>query len=205
MFEMITAWMSGFGHVGVAALMFAENVFPPIPSELVMPLAGYLSADGQLWLPAAILAGTIGSVLGALFWYYIGVWIGEERLQRFAARHGAWLTISPKEVDGAGSWFRQYGWRAVFFGRMVPGVRTLISVPAGVARMPLGPFLIFTTLGSFVWTGLLAGAGFLLQGQYDAVAVWIDPVSTVVIVSVIGVYLYRLVRQFLRRHKAGVN
>ena len=202
MFEMITTWMSGLGHVGVAALMLAENVFPPIPSELVMPLAGYLSAEGQLWLPATIFAGTIGSVLGALFWYYIGVWIGEERLQRFAARHGAWLTISPKDVDSAAAWFRNYGWRAVFFGRMIPGVRTLISVPAGMAGMPLKPFLIFTTLGSFIWTGLLAGAGYLLQSQYETVAVWIDPVSTVVVFGLIGAYIYRLVRQFLRRREA---
>jgi len=202
MFEMITSWMSGLGHAGVAALMFAENVFPPIPSELVMPLAGYLSAEGQLWLPAAIFAGTIGSVLGALFWYYIGVWIGEDRLHRFADRHGAWFTLSPKDVDNAGSWFRNYGWRVVFFGRMIPGVRTLISVPAGMAGMPLKPFLIFTTLGSLIWTGLLAGAGYLLQSQYEAVAIWIDPVSTAVVVGLIGVYLYRLVRQLLRRRVA---
>ncbi|GLO77963.1 DedA family protein [Sulfitobacter pontiacus] len=199
MFDIITTWMSGLGNVGVAALMLAENVFPPIPSELVMPLAGYLSAEGQLWLPAAIFAGTIGSVLGALFWYYIGIWIGEERLQRFAARHGAWLTLSPKDVDSAGTWFRDYGWRAVFFGRMIPGVRTLISVPAGMARMPLRPFLIFTTLGSLIWTGLLAAAGFLLQAQYDAVAAWVDPVSTLVIVGLIGVYIFRLIKQFMRR------
>ena len=199
MFDIITTWMSGLGHVGVAALMLAENVFPPIPSELVMPLAGYLSAEGQLWLPAAIFAGTIGSVLGALFWYYIGIWIGEERLQRFAARHGAWLTLSPKDVDSAGTWFRDYGWRAVFFGRMIPGVRTLISVPAGMARMSLRPFLIFTTLGSLIWTGLLAAAGFLLQAQYDSVAAWVDPVSTLVIVGLIGVYIFRLIKQFMRR------
>ncbi|WP_138923693.1 DedA family protein [Sulfitobacter sp. BSw21498] len=199
MFNIIATWMSGLGHFGVAALMLAENVFPPIPSELVMPIAGYLSAEGQLWLPAAILAGTIGSVLGALFWYYIGIWIGEERLQRFAARHGAWLTLSAKDVDSAGLWFRDYGWRAVFFGRMIPGVRTLISVPAGIARMPLRPFLIFTTLGSLIWTGLLAAAGFLLQAQYDAVAVWVDPVSTLVVVSLIGVYIFRLIRHLLRR------
>ena len=133
------------------------------------------------------------------FWYYIGIWIGEERLQRFAARHGAWLTLSPKDVDSAGTWFRDYGWRAVFFGRMIPGVRTLISVPAGMARMPLRPFLIFTTLGSLIWTGLLAAAGFLLQAQYDSVAAWVDPVSTLVIVGLIGVYIFRLIKQFMRR------
>ena len=199
MFELITTWMSGFGHVGVAALMLAENVFPPIPSELVMPLAGFLSAEGQLWLPATILAGTVGSVLGALLWYYVGVWIGETRLQSFAARHGAWLTLSKSEVESAGVWFRNYGWRAVFFGRMIPGVRTLISVPAGVAGMPLGPFLLFTTLGSLLWTGLLAGAGYLLQSQYEAVAAWVDPVSTAVVVGLIGVYLIRLFRQMSAR------
>lgn len=205
MFEMITTWMSGFGHLGVGALMLAENVFPPIPSELVMPLAGYLSAEGHLWLPTAIIAGTIGSVLGALFWYYIGVWIGQERLQRFSERYGAWLTISPKDVDKAGSWFQIYGWRAVFFGRMIPGVRTLISVPAGMAGMPLKPFLIFTTFGSLIWTGLLAGAGYLLRSQYETVAAWIDPVSTAVVIGLIGVYLFRLCRQLLRRRATKVG
>lgn len=102
MFEIIATWVSGLGHIGVAVLMFVENLFTPIPSELVMPLAGYLSAEGQLWLPAVIFAGTICSVLGALLWYYIGAWIGEDRLHRFSERHGAWLTISPKEVDSAG-------------------------------------------------------------------------------------------------------
>lgn len=201
MFEIITTWMSSLGHWGVAALMLAENIFPPIPSELVMPLAGFLSAQGALWLPVAILAGTVGSVLGALMWYYIGLWIGEARLQRFCARYGAVLTISPREVDAASSWFRSYGWQAVFFGRMIPGVRTLISVPAGVARMPLMPFLIFTTFGSLIWTSLLAIAGFLLESQYEKVADWINPVSTGVILVFVGVYIYRLARQLLRgRH-----
>ena len=197
MFELITNWMSSLGHLGVAALMLLENVFPPIPSELVMPLAGFLSAEGILWLPVTILAGTAGSVIGALLWYYIGVWIGEARLRKLTERHGAWLTISPQEVDAASAWFRTYGWKAVFFGRMIPGVRTLISVPAGMASMPLVPFLVFTTLGSFIWTGLLAGAGFLLQSQYEKVANWIDPVSTAVIVVLIAVYLFRLARQLI--------
>ena len=99
MFDLITSWMSTLGHLGVAVLMLAENVFPPIPSELVMPFAGYLSAQGELSLTLAIVAGTAGSVLGALLWYYIGIWIGEERLCRFAEHHGAWLTLTPKEVE----------------------------------------------------------------------------------------------------------
>tara|TARA_R110002012_G_scaffold322103_1_gene555686 strand:+ start:27225 stop:27842 length:618 start_codon:yes stop_codon:yes gene_type:complete len=200
MFDLITSWMSALGHLGVAVLMLAENVFPPIPSELVMPFAGYLSAQGQLSLPLSIIAGTAGSVLGALLWYYIGIWIGDERLCRFAERHGAWLTLTPKEVESASKWFDSYGWRAVFFGRMIPGVRTLISVPAGVAGMPLWSFLLYTTLGSAVWTGLLAGAGYLLESQYEKVASWMNPVSTAVIVGLIGIYLYRVVRQLSKGH-----
>ena len=199
MFEWIVALMGRSGYLGVGGLMFGENVFPPIPSELVMPLAGFLSAQGVLWLPLTVLVGTIGSVLGALLWYYIGLWIGEERLKDFARRHGKWLTISPREVDAATDWFRRYGWRAVFFGRMIPGVRTFISVPAGVARMPMGPFLSFTALGSLAWTTALAVAGYLLQSQYDRVATWVNPISTLVIVGLIGIYLFRLVRQELPR------
>lgn len=205
LFELITTWMSNMGHFGVAALMLLENVFPPIPSELVMPLAGFLSAEGTLWLPITILAGTAGSVIGALLWYYIGIWIGEARLRKYSERHGAWLTISPREVDAASAWFRTYGWKAVFFGRMIPGVRTLISVPAGMAGMPLRPFLIFTTLGSLIWTGLLAVAGFLLQSQYERVASWINPVSTVVVVLLISVYLFRLALQLINRSKNPSN
>lgn len=198
MFDWIVALMGRSGYMGVAGLMLAENVFPPIPSELVMPLAGFLSAEGTLLLVPAILAGSAGSVAGALLWYYVGVWIGEARLRAFAARHGKWLTISPREVDASADWFRRYGWRAVFFGRMIPGVRTFISVPAGVARMPIGPFLLFTTLGSLIWTSALAVAGYLLQSQYDRVANWINPVSTLVIVSLVGIYLFRLIRQTAR-------
>lgn len=201
MFELITSWMGSLGHLGVALLMLLENVFPPIPSELVMPLAGFLSAEGALWLPTTIIAGTVGSALGALLWYYIGVWIGEARLRKFTQRHGAWLTISPQDVEAASAWFRKYGWKAVFFGRMIPGVRTLISVPAGMAGMPLVPFLVFTTLGSLIWTSLLAGAGFFLQSHYEKVADWVDPVSNAVVVALIGVYLYRLAQQSINRRK----
>src|SRR3546814_4878679 len=111
--------------------MLAENVFPPIPSEVILPLAGYTAAQGRgsLWVVA--IAGTLGSAAGAVLWYYVGRWIGIERLKRFASRHGRWLTLTPGEVNHVDRWFDRYGRWAVLFGRMVPGVRTLISVPAG--------------------------------------------------------------------------
>ena len=195
MFEWIAAAMSQGGYLGVAFLMFIENVFPPIPSEVVMPLAGFLAARGQFMLPIVILVGTFGSVLGATFWYWVGFRIGPVRLRNFAERHGRWLTMSASDVDAATLWFQRHGGLAVLIGRFLPGVRTLISVPAGVARMPLGRFLVYTTLGSLVWIGGLAALGYVLQSQYEKVSGWIDPVGTAVLIGAVGIYLWRFIRQ----------
>jgi membrane protein DedA with SNARE-associated domain len=189
-------WITGFvvrsGYVGVLLLMLAENVVPPIPSELIMPLAGFTAARGQLSLALVILAGTVGSLLGAVLWYYVGKRLGLERLKHLAARHGRWVTLSPDDVDRADGWFRRHGAKAVFFGRLIPTVRTLISVPAGIACMPLPAFLAWSVLGTSLWTALLAGAGYLLQSQYERVSDYLNPVSTVVVVLIIGWYLYRV-------------
>ncbi len=193
-------WISGFveraGYWGLALLMLAENVFPPIPSELIMPLAGFSAARGELSLVGVILAGVLGSILGALLWYAVGRWLGCERLKRFAARHGRWLTLSPSEIDEAQSWFRRHGGKAVLIGRVVPGVRTLISVPAGIAEMPLVPFLIYSTVGTALWSALLACAGYWLEDQYETVAGYLNPVSNVVFGLIVAWYLYRV---FTRR------
>ncbi len=194
MFEWIVDIVSRSGYLGVAFLMFLENVFPPIPSELIMPMAGFAAARGSLNLVLVIVAGVVGSMLGALPWYYAGKLLGAERLQRWADHHGRWLTVSARDVDAASSWFGRHGGTAVFLGRLVPGVRTLISVPAGIARMALLPFLAFSALGTLLWTGLLAGAGYLLEGQYATVADYVDPVSKVIVAGTVAAYLYRLVR-----------
>jgi membrane protein DedA with SNARE-associated domain len=194
-------WMTAFqkmGNVGIALLMFAENVFPPIPSELIMPLAGFSAARGERNLVIVIIAGSIGSLLGALLWYYIGKKIGADRLKRWATKHGRWLTLSPKEVDQTCAWFNRHGGKAVFIGRLIPAVRTLISVPAGIAGMPLASFLLYSAAGTILWTALLATAGYLLESQYDKVAHWMNPISNVVIGLIVLGYLYRVVR-FPRR------
>ncbi|MCC4300046.1 DedA family protein [Aurantimonas coralicida] len=193
MFDWIVALVERTGSIGVALLMLAENVFPPVPSELIMPLAGFSAARGDLNIVAIIIAGTIGSLLGALLWYYIGKWIGAERLKRWASRHGRWLTITPEEVDQASNWFHRHGGMAVFIGRLIPAVRTLISVPAGVAGMPLTPFLLYTILGTVIWTAFLAGAGYFLESQYQRVSNWVNPVSNVVIGLFVLWYIYRVV------------
>jgi membrane protein DedA with SNARE-associated domain len=139
-----------------------------------------------------VLAGSAGSLLGAWFWYEVGRRVGAERLKGWAARHGRWLTLRPEEVDRAREWFGRHGGKAVLLGRMVPAVRTLISVPAGIAGMPLGPFLAYSAIGTLVWTGLLAGAGNLLEDQYGRVSGWVNPVSNLALAGMVLWYLYRV-------------
>lgn len=194
LFNSIVDIVSQSGYLGIFLLMLAENVFPPIPSELIMPLAGFVSARGDLNLLLVILAGTAGSVVGALPWYYAGAIFRKDRLKRIAARHGRWLTLSPRDIDVASYWFARYGAAAVFLGRLIPAVRTLISVPAGVVRMPLLPFLVYSTIGSLIWTALLAVTGYVLQSQYEQVEQYVEPVSKAVVFLVIAIYVYRFVR-----------
>ncbi|MDK8872683.1 MULTISPECIES: DedA family protein [Paracoccus] len=193
MFDWVVSTIESWGYLGVLMLMVAENVFPPIPSEVIMPLAGFLAGSGRLSLTLTIVVGTIGSVLGTLMWYYIGLWFGEERLKRFAARHGRLLTLSPSDIDAAHEWFQRHGAMAVFFGRMIPAIRTLISVPAGLARMPMWKFLLYTVIGSALWTGVLTFAGLMLHENYALVADYVDPLSKLVVIAVVAIYLYRVV------------
>lgn len=195
--DWITQAVERSGYAGIFFLMLAENVFPPIPSELIMPLAGYVSARGQLTFVGVLLAGTAGSLAGALFWYAVGAWIGRDRLKRFAARHGRWLTLSPAEIDRASTWFARHGPWAVLVGRLVPGVRTLISVPAALAGMPLIPFLVTSALGTLLWTGLLATAGHVLADGYRAVGAWIEPVGNGVLILALAMTFiaWRLLRR----------
>lgn len=193
MFAFIVKFVKQTGYAGVLLLMFGENIFPPLPSELIMPLAGFNAARGSLSLIGVLAAGVAGSLLGALFWYYVGRLVGGERLKRWTARHGRWLTLSPGDIEQASGWFERHGAKAVLFGRLIPAVRTLISVPAGVARMPLGPFLLFSMLGTTVWTALLAGAGYLLQSQYRQVSAYVGIVSNIAVGLLALWYVYRVV------------
>lgn len=192
MFDWITNLVSQTGYAGIAFLMLAENVFPPIPSELIMPLAGFTSARGELSLVGVVASGTAGSVAGALIWYEIGRRVGINRLRRLAARHGRWLTMAPEDLDRAVGWFRRHAGLAVLVGRLIPAVRTLISVPAGVAAMRLPVFLAWTTVGTALWTALLAGAGYLLEAGYAQVADWLNPATSIIVAVIVLAYLYRV-------------
>lgn len=192
MADWIASFVERAGYLGIALLMLVENLVPPIPSELIMPFAGFAAARGGPDLGLVIISGMAGSVLGTLAWYVLGLYLGLDRLGRFAAQHGHWLTLSPDDVDRAREVFVRWGALAVFAGRLVPTVRTLISVPAGLARMGLRQFPAWTTLGTALWTGFLAGMGYVLKGRYQMVEAWVNPVSNIVGSVLVIVYLYRV-------------
>jgi membrane protein DedA with SNARE-associated domain len=193
-FDWIVSLIDKTGYGGIALLMLLENVFPPIPSEVIMPLAGFSAAKGTLSFPGVVLAGTIGSLAGATFWFVVGRWIGPKRLKKFAARHGRWLTMHPDEVDQARAFFERHQGIALFVGRLIPAIRSLISVPAGVNCTPLATFLLWSSLGTALWKLLLAGAGYLLESQYEKVEQWLNPVSNVVFAALALWYAYRVIR-----------
>lgn len=175
------------GYPGVAAVMFAENVFPPIPSELIMPFAGFLvGQDPRYNFYLMWLAGTIGTVLGALVLYYIGWWAGDTVIRNFLRRYGRWITVSEADYDRSLRVFGKYGSAIVFFGRLVPLVRSIISLPAGANHMPMPQFLLYTTLGSAIWTGLLTFAGLQLGENWEQVAAFVGQYQDVVKVIVVA-------------------
>lgn len=197
MLEWITSTMNSLGYFGIGLLMLLENLFPPIPSELIMPLAGFTVAQGKMEFVPVVVAGVVGTVLGTLPWYYAGKVLSEKRLQRLADKYGKWLTISSKDIAKAKRWFDKHGNKAVFFCRLVPGVRTLISLPAGMSDMPLLPFLLYSTLGTLLWVGLLTYVGYVLGNNYYLVEEYIGPISKIVLATLIIAFVV----WFLRRRK----
>ncbi len=198
--QWIQTFLEQFGALGVGVLMFAENVFPPIPSEIVMSWAGYSVSQGNSSFLAILIAGSVGSLGGAVFWYFIGRWIGKEKLASWIERYGAWLTITPGDLNRVDDWFERWGAVTVLVCRMIPGLRTLISVPAGFAEMPLLRFFVFTAIGTVMWTALLAGVGYWLGDNYGDLAGPLGWVSTAVVVAMFCWWLFRLIQQ--RTHLA---
>lgn len=201
MLEWITQMMNSLGYLGIGLLMFLENLFPPIPSELIMPLAGFSIARGNMEFAPAILAGVLGTVLGALPWYYAGKLLSEERLRSLADKYGKWISVSGKDIDKANKWFNKHGNKTVLFCRLVPGVRTLISLPAGINNMSMMPFLIYSTIGTTLWVAFLTYAGYALTvaGQnYRDIEKYIDPISKIVLATLAIALIIWIVRKRTR-------
>jgi membrane protein DedA with SNARE-associated domain len=198
--DQIRIWIeqiiSAMGYPGITFVMLVENLFPPIPSEVVMPFAGFLVVDGRFSLPGIILAGTLGSVLGALVIYYIGLWSNERVVRRFIRRWGKYFLLSEDDLDRALNVFDRYGEIIIFVGRLIPIIRSLISLPAGMQRMSMPKFLLFTTMGTAIWSGILGYAGVLLGENWEEILDIVDryekATAAVLIVLVVVFVGYRL-------------
>ena len=194
------------GYGAIALVMLLENLVPPIPSEVVMPLAGFLIQQGKLQLVPTLLAGLIGTVLGAWFWYGIGRLINEQRLEHWLQRHGRWMGLRPEDLARSRRWFNRHGVAVVFWGRIIPGVRTLVSLPAGIELMPQPLFLAWTTAGSLLWILLLTLAGKALGNGYALVAARLQP-FTELLMQLAGIGLlaglcWFAFRQWSRHHRS---
>lgn len=200
--EWILQVMSELGYVGIVLLMFLENVFPPIPSELIMPAAGFAAARGELSLVGVIAAGSLGSVLGAIVLYGLGRMLHEQRLIALTDRYGKWLLVSSDDIRKADDWFDRHGNKIVFFGRLIPAIRSLLSIPAGMSSMPFGQFLLYTSLGTTLWSGLLALAGYQLGNNYEAIEVWIAPISKAVVLICVCLLVWFVVKRIRQNKQA---
>ncbi|MDB5507029.1 MAG: DedA family protein [Devosia sp.] len=193
----MTNWIietiTGAGYLGLFLLMLLESVFPPIPSELIIPFAGFAAARGELNFIGVILAATAGAVVGMAPWYFAGRFFGLARVKWLADRFGRWFALNSDEIDTATRWFTRYGPVIVFVGRLLPIIRTLISVPAGLAKMSAARFFLASAAGALLWNTVLVSAGYLLAEHYDLVERLIDPVTIIVLVAVVALYLWRVV------------
>jgi len=180
----------------ISFAMFLENLIPPIPSEIIMPLGGFFVYTGDLNFYILIVSGLIGTVVGALPWYFLGKLLNEKKLSNFIDRKGKFVGISLKDLDKSRLWFEKYGVLLVFWGRLIPGIRTLISVPAGIELMPLNKFLIWTSLGSLIWVIFLTSAGYLFGENYEIIGLYIDNFKIILKPIFIILILFFLIRFF---------
>ena len=189
---------STIAYLTICLAMFLENVIPPIPSEIIMPLGGFFVYQQKLNFYILVFWGLFGTILGSLPWYYLGRLVNEKKLSNFLDKKGKYLGISSDDLAKSKKWFDKYGVSLVFWGRLIPGIRTLISVPAGIELMPFSKFLIWTTMGSFIWVSLLTYTGYLFGENYSIIETYLDQIKYVVKPILIIIFLYFLVKLLIR-------
>lgn len=194
MMDWVIEIIDKFGAVGIALLMLLENVFPPIPSELIMPFAGFNAARQGSGLWVAVLAGSMGSLVGTGLWYVLARKAKEERFKAFLEKHGRWVAMSVEDLERAKRWFDKHGKTAVFLCRLVPGLRTLISVPAGFCRMPVLPFILYSAAGTVLWSLGLAYIGQQLGENYHKISGTLGLISNIVFGIIVTTYVWRVIR-----------
>lgn len=179
------------GYAGIFALMLLETVFPPIPSEVIMPVAGARAATGDMTLAGVAVAGTAGAMAGNLFWFVVAASLGEAKFRLWVRRYGRWLTLDWYDIQRVQKAFGRWGGLLVFAGRLVPTIRSVISFPAGLARMELLRFLIWSGMGTAVFSAALAAAGFVLGSSFENVDRFLGPISSAIFILILLLYLWR--------------
>jgi len=201
LFDWLAEWVTGvieaLGYPGLTVLVALENVFPPIPSEIILPLAGFMTGQNRFSFPLVLLASTLGSIIGALLLYGIGAAAGQARINRLVANYGHWALLTPHDLTRSEAWFDRYGPAAVFVGRLVPIIRSLVSIPAGYRRMPLAQFVILTAFGSLIWNGALVSLGWALGDNWHIIERYIGWLQYLVI-AVVAFLVLRFIWQRLR-------
>lgn len=199
---MITALISfaqelvlSVGYPGIILVAFLENFFPPLPSEAIFPFMGFIASGGKLKLSLVVVAGVIGTYVGALFWYFAGHLLGASNLRALVVRYGKLLRIKWVEIERAQRWFERYEAPVIFFGRLIPLVRTFISIPAGFVRMSLFPFSILTVIGSTIWIGILSYAGFIMGEHWELVTPYFEGYQRVFEFLILGIVIFLLLKR----------
>lgn len=200
--ELIIDIVNKFGYMGVILLIAVENIFPPIPSEVILTFGGFATTISNITVIGAIIAATIGSVLGAIVLYWIGRVLNEERVDKLVdSRVGKILGLKKDDIHKAFSWFDNKGKFAVFFGRFIPIVRSLVSVPAGMAKMPMMPFLVLTTIGSFIWNTVLITLGRIAGASWNRIAEYIGDYSDCIFSGFIVVFVLGIISFYLKKSR----
>ena len=190
--------MEQLGYFGIALLMFLDNVFPPVPSEIIMPSAGFTASKGQLLLSGVIVAGSIGSLVAAAALYWIGYKIHNDKILSSVDKYGKYLFIKSQDVQKALLWFEKYGHRIVFFGRIIPAVRSLISIPAGMSHMPFWKFMSYSAAGTIIWTTFLASVGYFFGNNVELMQQIFSRVGYVIIAIVVIISTWWIYRKTKR-------
>ena len=188
-------------YLTICFAMFLENIIPPIPSEVIMPLGGFFVYQQKLNFVILVFWGLLGTLAGSLPWYYLGRLVNEKRISNFLDKRGKYIGITSVDLAKSKLWFDKYGVTLVFWGRLVPGIRTLISVPAGMELMPVRQFLIWTSLGSLIWVALLTYAGYVFGENYQIIENYLDQIKYIVKPILIIIFIYFLLRFFINLYK----
>jgi membrane protein DedA with SNARE-associated domain len=187
------------GYPGVVLVAILENFFPPLPSEVIFPFVGFVVGRGELSLLIVILSGVMGTFVGALFWYFAGYVLGANRLKEFISRHGKPLGIKVGDIERAEIWFGKHQTPVVFFGRLIPIIRTFVSIPAGFVKMNILIFSLLTFVGSTLWIGALSYAGFALGGNWEAVVPYLEKYELIVAALAVGAVVFFLIKKVRSR------